>query len=384
MTIVIDVNHAIYEKAGIGRYTKNLARYLLKNDRRNDYIFYAAFCRRRKERLAILNELTAGRAKPFHQLVPAQWREWWWQNLPLDWPRLTFGKVNLYHALHISQVPRRTKIPVITTIYDLSFIYYPHHRSQRHAQLYNWQTDLAIKNSRHLITISESTKNDLVKFKGVPADKITVTYLGAEEYFRPIKNHNLIKRTLAKYNIIKPFVLTVGTLEPRKNLLRLLQSWQGLVPTMQQKYQLVLAGGRGWNDEELRLKIKNLKSSARVATAGYVDDRDLPYLYSAAELFIYPSLYEGFGLPVLEAMSCGCPVITSSTSSLPEVGGAAATYIDPLNTKDIGQTLARLLSNQKQRQQMAINGLKQAKKFSWNECAKKTISIYEQVGNQLS
>lgn len=238
----------------------------------------------------------------------------------------------------------------------------------------------SLKRSKKIIAVSENTKNDLIKLFGISPDKITVIHEAHRPSFRPIEKKEETRKALEKYNLPQNFILFVGTIEPRKNIVRLIEAYKEAVADERFKdYKLVVAGKKGWYCEEIFKKVEELGLKNDVIFTGYLADADVPYFYNAAECFIYPSLYEGFGLPILEAMACGCPVITSNTSSLPEVAGDAAILIDPYNSKEISGALRQVLSDGLLRNKMREDGLKQSKKFSWTKAVRELLAVFNKL-----
>jgi glycosyltransferase involved in cell wall biosynthesis len=267
----------------------------------------------------------------------------------------------------------------VLTVHDLTPLILPEFHKRSRTFLHKVIFYKILKDSDHIITVSENTKNDLInKFK-IPEDKIRVIPLAANENFKQIDESKIFSTT-TKYNINCPFILYVGTLEPRKNIPNLLNAYyklkkQGI------NHKLVIAGGKGWKYKEIFETIEKLNLQKDVIFTGYVPDEDLPGLYNAAELFVYPSLYEGFGLPPLEAMQCGTPVITSNTSSLPEVVGAAGITVNPYDVDELANKMYEVLTNEDLRKEMSKKGLERAKLFSWKKCAEEHLKVYEEVYN---
>jgi glycosyltransferase involved in cell wall biosynthesis len=202
-------------------------------------------------------------------------------------------------------------------------------------------------------------------------------YEAAQNNFKRIQVHKILNSIKQKYHLPDRFILFVGTLEPRKNIIRLLEAYARIKDKLPHK--LVIAGTKGWLYQPIFEAVKRLSLRNNVIFLGYVDDGNLPALYNLADLFVYPSIYEGFGLPVLEAMACGIPVITSNVSSLPEVAGDAAVLVDPYNVKELAGAMKHVLTNASLRKQVINKGFQQAKNFSWKKCARETLKVYEEV-----
>lgn len=228
----------------------------------------------------------------------------------------------------------------------------------------------------HLIAISQNTKKDLLKYLKIPAEKISVVHLAANFCYQPSKDVEKATQILKKYKINAPFILSVGTLEPRKNYQRLIQAF---ALARRKEELLVIVGKAGWGLKEILLLIRRLRLENKVLLLDYVPEEDLLFLYNTCLFFIFPSLYEGFGLPPLEAMNCGAPVIVSNTSSLPEVVGTAGLYIDPYNIEDIKEKIEALLQDSTLPTELKEKSLQQARKFSWEKTAQATIEIFKRI-----
>ena len=264
-----------------------------------------------------------------------------------------------------------SKSKIVVTIHDITPLLMP--------EFHNWKRNVFFRlflrswltKSTKIIVDSHNTKSDLLQRFNIPSSKINVVHLGVGSNFKPIKNHQVIQ----KYHLPEHYILFVGTIEPRKNISRLITAYTQLNP----QEKLVIVGRRGWKNEKIIAAIKN---NPNIQIVNDVEEQDLPAVYSHARLFVYPSLYEGFGLPVLEAMACGCPVITSNISSLPEVAGNATILVNPYNIIEITTSMNRVLKDKKLQEHLKRQGLKQAKKFSWKKCAKETFKIYQETYNE--
>lgn len=284
-------------------------------------------------------------------------------------------------------IPRFSPIPRVCTIFDLSYLHFPEmFKAKDIYQLKNW-TKYSIENADHIITISNFTKKDIIDNYHIDPDKITVTYLGYDqENFYPLKDKKKVNEILNKYNIKQPYIIYIGTMQPRKNLVRLIEAFSSVVGE-DDRLNLVIVGkttgpGReGWMFQDILKAPKKFDIENRVIFTSFAPTKDLPALLSASEAFILPSLWEGFGIPALEAMACGTPVLVSNVSSLPEVVGHAAALFDPYSVKSISEAIAKAANNGSIRKKRVQLGLKQAKKFSWVKCAEETLKILENFKN---
>ncbi len=266
--------------------------------------------------------------------------------------------------------------PMVATIHDLSFIRYPHLFRRANRLYLTLMTRLSARRAQRLIAVSEHTARESAQLLGVPQDRITVVYHGVDSTFRPLPADE-VAAFREHRGLPESFVLFVGTLEPRKNLTRLMEAFAHLDCG---RTALVLAGGKGWLYDELFSSIEALGLEQSVLFPGYVPNEELPLWYNAATAFAYPSLYEGFGMPVTEAQACGTPVLTSSTTSLPEAAGEAALLVDPQDTEAIAAGLEQLLNDKGLRKSLRERGLAHARTFTWSRTARETVQVYRQVG----
>ncbi len=313
------------------------------------------------------------------------------------------GDFDLLHVTY--NAPPLSPCPTVVTIHDISFEHYPQFFSPRDLLILKTLVPLSARRAAHIITVSQHAKREIVDRYGLPPEKITVTYEAAGAQFRPIEDAAPLLAVRAKYGIPDgPFVLALGNLQPRKNIARLVAAFGQVVngerlmvdgerlmvngdQTPITDYRLpitdlcslVIAGKAQWRESEVYQAVQQAGLAGRVLFPGYVDDADLPALYSAAAVFVYPSLYEGFGLPPLEAMACGAPVISTHAASLPEVVGDAALLIDPTDTGALALALADVLAQPALQADLRARGLRRAAEFSWERCAAETLAVYAQV-----
>ncbi len=268
---------------------------------------------------------------------------------------------------------------VVTSIHDISY----EHLSETFTRRSRFQMKLTIRQTArkaaHIVTPSEYSRQDLIKTYHLSPEKITMIPLASPHFFKPVSDMEEIKRIRQKYDLSGDFILGVGSIQPRKNLVRLIEAYSMLVKKRDDVPQLVLVGKRSWLFEETARATNIHGVDHRVNFTGFVPDEDLPGLYSAAKCFIYPSYFEGFGLPPLEAMRCGTPVIAGDRTSLPEVVGDAGLLVDPFDTNAIASALEIMLSDDKLRDSLSKKGLERASKFSWIESARQTLEVFEKV-----
>jgi hypothetical protein len=290
------------------------------------------------------------------------------------------NKIDLYHGLHYT-TPINKKTCTITTIHDTTFFLFP----KKHTWLKRLYFKFFIKhscfNSDHLITVSDNTKKDLIDLLNIDSKKITTTHLGVDDTFKPIVDVDKFEYIKFKYQLPDRFILYVGLIEPRKNLSSLVRAFSRYLTNLElpQDVHLIIAGRWGWESKELLTLVSELNISQKVHFPGYIDQNDLPFLYNMAKVFVYPSYYEGFGLPVLEAMACGTPVITSNVSSMPEFVGNGGILINPNDIDSLVDALRNTLTNNNLRNELSSNALIQSGKYSWKETARKTLAVYHRV-----
>ena len=372
MKIGIDISLTVGEKAGVGYYTVNLVDALAKIDRTNQYLLYPFFYHIYHPDF---KTALAPSQKNFNlrfKKIPQKIIDLFWNSpIPKKW---ILGNVDILHSTTFC-APLDHYGKLIVTIYDISFLTLPGCHIEANRQHCLKGTLDAVRYADCLITISNHGKQELVKYFNADPDKIVVTHLAAKEIFAPcgIEDQN---RVLEKYGIHHDFILTVGSNEPRKNIGSLVRAYVDLPENIKNKYSLVIAGGQGWLNSDID-EFLNLQDSTRIKRIGYVEEHDLTELYSASTVFVYPSLYEVFGLPILEAMSCGAPVITSNTSSMPEISGDAALFFDPTDVQQLTNLLNDVLGNENFREELSRKGIKRAGEFSWEKTARETLKIYE-------
>jgi glycosyltransferase involved in cell wall biosynthesis len=286
-------------------------------------------------------------------------------------------------VIHITENPtiflKLKNCKKITTIHDIMPYIFQKNYHLALRCTHKFITPLTLKTSDKIISVSQHTKNDLIKYFKIPEDKIKVIYEAANENYKPLKE-NEMNKIKQKYNLNYPFILYVGGLAPNKNVERLIKALyklkkQGI------KHKLIITGVKRYKYKSIFETIDKLNLQKDVIFTGYVPDEDLPALYNAADLFVYPSLYEGFGLPPLEAMQCGTPVITSNTSSLPEVVGDAGIMVNPYNVNELANKMYEVLTNDGLKEELSKKGLERAKLFSWKKCAEEHLKVYEEVYN---
>ncbi len=283
-------------------------------------------------------------------------------------------------VLHVQYTaPPFAPCPVVTTIHDLSFEHLPEAFNRRSWMQLRLTVRRTARRAAHLITLSEFSRQDISKTYGIPLERITVTPAAAPPQFARVANETQLQVVRRNYGIERDYILSLCSIQPRKNLVRLIEAYSDL----RQHHpgtelpQLVLAGKKGWLENDVFQVAEQSPVAKDIVFTGYVADQDLPALYSGALCFVYPSYFEGFGLPVVEAMRCGAPVIVGNRTSLPEVVNGAGVLIDPFDHKAIASAISHLLSNPAAREDLRARGLKRASAFDWLKTAKQTLQVYE-------
>lgn len=372
MRVGIDYTAAATQRAGIGRITRELVRALAEIDHQNEYLLIHARGTKIGESFPHnFSTLTLPLSERIATVL--------WQRVGLPLPiELFTGGLDLFHSPDFVLPPLRHSISLVT-IHDLTFLIHPKCADPRLVRYLTSRVPKAVERANMVLADSQCTKGDLIRLLGVPIEKIEVVYGGVSSEFTPVTDEVVLARVREKYGIDRPFILSLGRLEPRKNLDRLIEAYWLLRQETNPPHRLLLAGEKGWLCEGLFVQVEKLKLGGDVIFLGFVPDEDLPALFSLADVFAYPSLYEGFGLPPLEAMACGAPVVASNTSCLPEVLGEAARFVNPHDVNTIAEALHRVIIDDELRRNMSRQSLARAAQFSWSASAQKLLSVYEKT-----
>ncbi len=366
MRVGIDARLVYYHQQGIGQYILRLTQALAQLDHDDQFILFTS----RKDNTPIVQQSNFRRERLW---TPSHHR---FEPLALSVELAPYALDVLHSPDFIP--PAATRAKSVITVHDLAFLLFPDLLTRPSARYYS-RVDIAARKADHIIAVSESTKRDTIRLLGVPEEKITVIYEAAHPIFTTITNPEPLERVRARYKLPRDFILFVSTIEPRKNLPTLLRAFRRLRDNYKTEITLAIAGHRGWLVEEVDQTLAELNLGDAVRFLGGIPNEELVYLYNAAKLFVLPSLYEGFGLPPLEAMACGTPVIVSKVSSLPEVVGDAALLVNPEDTDGLTVAMWRLISDENLRREMRAKGLKRAQTFSWERAARATLGVYRQV-----
>ncbi len=409
MRIGFDITVLYFARAGVLSYTWRLLNALLAIDHDNEYLLFDHVPLRHGLAPGVdLTRLRAANAHivPCHSLKERKLTRWsplassprgkkiaetldsvlspLWQAAAAWSLQRQLGKslasVDVFHASDVFHcVPPEARS--VITIHDLSAILFPDSHLPATREMFSRVAEFARQRADAVIAVSENTRQDVIQHLRIEPQRVHVVHEAADEQFYPIKNRETIAAATRRYGLHPGrYLLTVGTLEPRKNHIRLVEAFGQLHRAGKTHgLKLAIAGGKGWLCDDLFRRVEELGLAEEIVFAGFVPEAHLPALMNGAWVFVYPSLYEGFGLPVLEAMACGVPVITSNVSSLPEIAGDAALLVDPHDVAGLAEAMRCLIENEETRATLRRKGLTQAARFSWQRTAKETLRIYHGV-----
>ncbi|NCN06393.1 MAG: glycosyltransferase family 4 protein [Candidatus Pacebacteria bacterium] len=374
LAVGIDITSVLYGR-GVSRYTTNLTRHLLANNRVKMSL-YGSSLRQKSELERIAKELKAATERKAHTVIrnyPPSLYNFLWNKLGYPKIRAAFPEISLFHSWDWLQPPDKD-LPLISTIHDLAMLKYPETAHPQILSMHQKSWDILKDRGAHIIAVSRATKTDIISFLGIPSERIHVVHEALPDEVVLTSKHLTEERyetIKTSFALHKPFVLFVGSREPRKNLSRLIAAWQSLqIPDL----ELLIAGSVGWD------KTKDMDAIPGLRFLDRVSDEALSVLYGEASVFAFPSLYEGFGLPILEAFHHGTPVVTSNCSSMPEVAGNAAEFVDPHSEESIALGLKKILNEKIPEQQLRLQKMIiRSQMFSWQRVAEQTITAYEQT-----
>ena len=368
MDIGIDARSMFGTPTGVGRYLSNLLNHIRRIDKKNYYCLYTAHSTN-------LPMIQQGNFRQKSLTVPVLQNYFTWNHarLPVE---LLQHPVDLFHFPFYT-IPVFRNYKSVVTIHDITYEIHPEWYSWKGLFAMRYFSRYAAKHTDKILTDSENTKQDILEYYGIAENKVAVISLGVEERFRKIDVPSAIAQLKATYRIVaSQVVLYVGSIHTRRNIEQLVRAFR-LVCQKISDVQLILIGKREYPYLDITRLVQELDLAEKIIVAGYSHDDDLPLLYNLADLFIYPSSYEGFGLPPLEAMACETPVITAQNSSLPEVVGDAAVFVDPFNIREMADAMYQVLKDENLRRDMILKGRLQSRKFSWERTAKETLAVYQ-------
>ncbi len=362
MKIGIDISPIFYQRGGVGMHTLHLVENLIRLKTGHRFFLYTSHLS--DESFSFLSDPDV---QLIHGLKPYLTYKIWKE------------KIDVVHGPNFRLPGRGTKGNILT-IHDLALEKYPAFGKKKYgAKFSSWKTKKRALSADHIIAVSQNSLEDIVKIVGVPRERISAIYNGVDPFFMPDHERQSFLKIKEKYGIKKnQFILFTGTVEPRKNVKTLLKAFSRN-RQLRKGCSLVLAGGKGWKNEDMQQFILNEGIQNELSITGYISREELRILYSFSACFVFPSIYEGFGMPILEAMACGAPVICSNSSSLPEVAGNAAITLDPLDVEGFSAWMETIITNEDLRRKLVQKGFERVKTFSWEEAARKTLKIYEKV-----
>lgn len=365
MRIGIDLSALSKTVAGIGNYCIQLVKNIYQLDKENEYYLFA----------------------PTDIDLPIEENErWHFINYGSTLKYLTAMpgilkklKIDVFVGTRHYLPPFNSHIKYLGIVHDLIPMYMPELFTKDHLLRFKFFTNLCAKKADHIVAVSNATKDDVIKYMKIPESKITMIYEGADKRFSPARDEVRIKEVMDKYHIDKPYILCLSTVEPRKNMLRTIKAFEQLTIKGINDYKLVLVGGKGWNNGEIYEYAQSHGMQDSVIFTGYASDDEIKHIYANATVFVYASLCEGFGIPIIEAMQSGTPVITSNVSCMPEVAGDACELVNPYSISDIEHAIEKIITNKALREKMRKAGLKRASEFSWEKCAKEVWAVIKKM-----
>ncbi len=366
MKIAIDVTRAVIETAGIGRWTYEITQAMLNQDKESQFIIFSTHFNNSPAKEKVFQSFKRSNVKLKRLKIPGSLKEKLWES-KVPFLDRWIGADVLYAPSYF-EVLLGSKIPQVVTIHDMTADLFPTQRGEELSKFLSKRTLQACQKSKFITCVSESTRNDLIKIDHINADKTAVVYPGLK-IFEKLAGKLPFDLQKEKY------ILSVGTIEPRKNLVSLLKAYSALDGKVKEEYPLILVGSKGWNDSEIFDQFKNLNLERYVRFTGFVDDAQLARLYSDCKVFAYVSLYEGFGLPPLEAMSFGRAVLSSDISSIPEVVGKAGVLVKPTDISAIQSSLSKLLTDTDYNKSFSKAAKDRAKQFDWNKSGVTMLEI---------
>ncbi|MFQ6077941.1 MAG: glycosyltransferase family 4 protein [Thermodesulfobacteriota bacterium] len=362
-------------RRGWGVYSYELLRALLSLDTDNTYhCLYNIF---RKGKRELIVDVPGSKSKNIVSRIPGRLMQLLWERWRVLSVEDIFGKIDIFHSPY-EFLPKVKHARTVVTVHDVTFLKHPEYLNSEFVELLTRRIHYIAEKADRIIAVSENTKRELVAHTRLPQDRVIVIREGVNEHFHPIRDKMRIKKIAQRYGITGPYILFVGAADEDKNLLRLAQAFAQLRQE-HKDLQLVFAGELSWQYRRLKEQLIDLKVEKGLVFTGFVAYEDLPVLYTGAEVLAMPSIHEGFGLPALEAMACGTPVLCSDVASLPEVVGDAGLLVDPYSVEEIAQGLRRLLRDEDLAISCIEKGLARAKLYTWSSAARRVLEVYREL-----
>ncbi len=370
-SLTIDAVSLLSHFTGIARYTYEISKYIKKTERYDLYFNYTYPSRELK------NNRTTKNLTGFKYFLKSNRYIRRYGKKTISLINTLFPKrYDLYWQPNIIPNPYIKAAKIVATVHDFSFLVYPESHPKERICFFEKNFFKEVVKSSHIITGSNFTKQEIINYLDFDPNNITVIYHGVDHNLYKIYPKVKLEKTKVKFSLPDKFFLFVGSIEPRKNLISLLKAYNLLDSLIQDSYPLILVGAKGWKNDDI---MQEIDKSKQIRYLGYVEDKELPHLYNLATIFIYPSLYEGFGLPPLEAFACGTPSIVSNTTSMPEVCKDAALYLDPNNIYDIKDKIQILINDINLQKKLIDKALLRAKEFTWENSAKQHIKLFDRL-----
>lgn len=382
MRIGIDARFLTHpQMGGFKTYTENLVAALANIDTDNEYVLYLDRSPSEQTKLSASSNFIYRIVPGMLPVLGMPWRE----QVGLS-HQIMRDKLDLFHAPSLT-APLRLTCPLVVTIHDMIW-YFPEKFSNSKSRsvqrkmmewYYRLVPQFAIRHAAAILTVSQAAKESITQQFGLPVEKLFVTHEAASQVYGPVKDPQQIKAIRHKYKLTFEFILAIGSADPRKNISTLVQAYALLPPDLQNRYKLVIVWTHHFLTTKLAKQIEKLKLTNNVQFLKQVSNEDLVLLYNAASLFAFPSRYEGFGLPLLEAMACGAPVIASNNSSIPEIVGDAGLLVETEDVETLASTMVHVLTDETTQRQLIQKGFERAASFSWEKCAYQTVAVYKQA-----
>ena len=383
MKVAIDISPlARQNRTGIENYIFNLCKNLPLVDKKNEYVLFANSYGHHQPLRAAAEEIGLRNHQNMSTRVsrlPGTILKFMWRYLHGPSAERLVGGIDIFHVSDRLGPPLK-KAKLVVTIFDLTPMKFKGFFTEKAANYFTIYFKEIIPKAAVVIAISQCTKNDILEYFDIAEERVEVIPLAADANYKQVQDKIAVDKVKARYKINRDYILFVGTLEPRKNITNIIRAYNMLPHHLKYNHLLVICGKKGWYYEEIFRTVEELNLEDNVIFTGYVPDKDVPLLMNGAKVFVYPSFYEGFGLPPLEAMACGTPVISSNVSSIPEVVGNAGILVNPNNVEELSDAIVRVVSNEELRAQLSEKGLRQANKFSWRATVEKTVEVYNRVG----